>query len=492
MIAQATTTIDSNDQNRFWTLSNFISILRAFLAIPIIYYLYIGDKKTALIYIAVAIVTDTLDGWLARVRHAITDYGKVLDPIADKVVIFSVMLFLWLHGNMPLYYFAFLLLRDLTISVTGFCMYRYRSHTPRANFLGKVSIVLTAATIMTYLYDIIAWQRPLMLTSMVFLTISWIIYAQTYLHKAYQKVETRPAGPSSRLTLGLARTEKSIAARLPLLGKYFRIEADVLAQIEDTLLGADVGVEFTEILMERLRAVDRKEASRLDEILKNEIKALMGADNHGETTLAKPHVILIVGVNGTGKTTTIGKLGAKFAIAGRKVLVVAADTFRAAAFEQLQVWTERANVDLMGNPQGKDPSAVVFDAMKAAVARDKDVVIIDTAGRLHTKSNLMEELGKIKRVIGKVIPGAPQDVWLVLDATTGQNGLAQAQEFMSAVGITGVILTKLDGTAKGGIVLSVHRKFNIPIKYLGIGEKLDDLVEFDPGSYVDALLSVAN
>ncbi|HRD18388.1 MAG TPA: signal recognition particle-docking protein FtsY, partial [Candidatus Marinimicrobia bacterium] len=251
-----------------------------------------------------------------------------------------------------------------------------------------------------------------------------------------------------------------------------------------------LGVELTETLVERLRKVDRQEATRLNEILQNELSALIQPAVTTKSNFTKPTVILIVGVNGTGKTTTIGKLAAKYASEGQRVLICAADTFRAAAYEQLRIWAERSGVEFIGNPQGKDPSAIAFDAARAAQARNADILLIDTAGRLHTKSNLMEELAKVKRVIGKVIPDAPHEVWLVLDATVGQNGILQAREFQKAIGITGLILTKLDGTAKGGIALAIHRELNIPIRFLGVGEKLTDLVEFDPNQYIRDLLNI--
>ncbi len=292
------------------------------------------------------------------------------------------------------------------------------------------------------------------------------------------------------INFGLNKTGRFLASRLPLLGRFFRLDEKTLEEIEETLIQTDLGVELTENLIERLRKVDRKEATRLNEILQNELSALIQPTVTTEKNFAKPTVILIVGVNGTGKTTTIGKLAAKYASEGQRVLICAADTFRAAAYEQLRIWAERSGVEFIGNPQGKDPSAIAFDAARAAQARNADILLIDTAGRLHTKSNLMEELAKVKRVIGKVIPDAPHEVWLVLDATVGQNGILQAREFQKAIGITGLILTKLDGTAKGGIALAIHRELNIPIRFLGVGEKLTDLVEFDPNQYIRDLLNI--
>lgn len=291
------------------------------------------------------------------------------------------------------------------------------------------------------------------------------------------------------IDFGLTKTGRFLASRLPLLGRFFRLDEKTLEEIEETLIQTDLGVELTEILIERLRKVDRKETTRLNEILQDELGALIQSSAPPAMIKAKPTVILVVGVNGIGKTTTIGKLAAKFTADGMRTMICAADTFRAAAYDQLRIWAERSGVEFIGNPQGKDPSAIAFDAARAAQARNCDILLIDTAGRLHTKSNLMEELAKIRRVIARVIPDAPHEIWLVLDATVGQNGLIQAREFQKATGVTGLILTKLDGTAKGGIALAVHRELNIPIRFLGVGEKIGDLVEFNPQEYIRSLLA---
>ncbi|MCK9243735.1 MAG: signal recognition particle-docking protein FtsY, partial [Candidatus Neomarinimicrobiota bacterium] len=269
------------------------------------------------------------------------------------------------------------------------------------------------------------------------------------------------------IDFGLKKTGRFLISRLPLLSRFFRLEEKTLEEIEETLIQTDLGVNLTEILTDRLRKVDRQENARLNEILCEELSRLIQPLAVNNPVHPKPTVILIVGVNGTGKTTTIGKLAAKYKAKDQRVLICAADTFRAAAFEQLHIWAERSGVEFIGNPQGKDPAAIAYDAARAAQARNFDVLLIDTAGRLHTKSNLMEELAKVKRVITKVIPSAPHEVWLVLDATVGQNGILQAREFQKAIGVTGLILTKLDGTAKGGIALAIHHELNIPIRFLG-------------------------
>ncbi|RKY54218.1 MAG: signal recognition particle-docking protein FtsY [Candidatus Neomarinimicrobiota bacterium] len=483
--------IEEMHSDKIVTISNIISIIRAALVIPIIYSLKEGRGNVALLFIIIAIISDMLDGWLARISKEITELGKILDPVADKIVIFGVMLYLFLADLAPLNYFIFLLIRDITISLLGVYMLNNCRVSPRANRMGKVSIIFTSAAILSFIYSekIGQWKTPLIWVSIIFMSISWVQYCQTYIHQIIVGRKELKSLRRSKLRRGLSKTKHNIASRLPLLGKLVNIDKNVLNEVELTLLTADVGVELTEMLVDRLRTVKRKEAVKLRDILKDEIKSLITEENVELKLDCKPHVVLFVGVNGTGKTTTIGKLSWKYAQEGRKVLTVSADTFRAAAYDQLEIWSKRAGVEFMGNPQGKDPSAIAFDAMKSAVARQTDIVLIDTAGRLHTKFNLMQELAKIKRVISKALPGAPHDIWLIIDATTGQNGIVQAQEFLKDVGVTGIILTKLDGTAKGGIVLSIHHKLNIPIRYLGVGEKIEDLIEFEPDSFVEALLS---
>jgi fused signal recognition particle receptor len=479
------------------TVSNIISIFRALFAIPIIYFLKIGRGDIALVFMLIAMTSDMLDGWLARISNQITAIGKILDPIADKVVIFSVMAYLLLNGRMPGWYFGLLLVRDSSISILGICVMNYNTGSLQSNKMGKIAVIFTSFALLAFIYNVEPWQKPLMWVSILFLLISWFEYMRTYLGNIADrrnKIVVKPGNAISeadKLKSGLLKTESRIATRLPLLGKFFRLDTEMLEKIEETLLAADVGVEFTGHLLGRLEQIDKQNAAQLDLILKQEIKYLLQQNQPAQLQILdqKPAVIMFVGVNGTGKTTAIGKIAYYFASQGEKVLTVAADTFRAAAYEQLKIWAERAGVEIIGNPQGKDPSAVVYDALKSALAKQVDKVLIDTAGRLHTKSNLMAELAKVKRTIQKIIPEAPHAVWLVLDANTGQNALLQAEEFLKTVGITGLILNKLDGTAKGGIVLSINYKLNIPIRFLGVGEKIDDLVEFEPADFVDALLS---
>ncbi|HWS72079.1 MAG TPA: signal recognition particle-docking protein FtsY, partial [Thermoanaerobaculia bacterium] len=262
---------------------------------------------------------------------------------------------------------------------------------------------------------------------------------------------------------------------------------------EEGLLGADIGAELTMSLIERIeqRVRDEKitQMDRLTAVLREETRALIPQRSASaiDVTREKPFVILIVGVNGTGKTTTIAKLAARWKNEGRAVILGAADTFRAAAIEQLQMWADRIGVPMVKHKAGSDPGAVAHDTITAAKARGADVVLIDTAGRLHNKSHLMQELSKIRRVIEKELPGAPHETLLVLDGTTGQNGVSQAAAFLEAAKITGIVVTKLDGTAKGGVILSIMRQFDIPVKFVGVGEAADDLIPFDPAAYVDTL-----
>ena len=262
------------------------------------------------------------------------------------------------------------------------------------------------------------------------------------------------------------------------------LSLETIDALEDALLTADVGLPATERILTAVRS-DR-EGSLRDRVGRV-MREILSDVQPAPAITTTPHVVLVVGVNGTGKTTTVGKLANFHRKSGRSVLVCAADTFRAAAVEQLAVWTERAGVDLIRAHAGSDPAAVTFDAVTAAKARGRDVVIVDTAGRLHTRTNLMAELDKIRRVVGREVPGAPHEVLLVLDATVGQNGLVQAREFMAASGANGIVLTKLDGTAKGGVAVAIAHDLRLPIRFVGLGEGLEDLVPFDVADYVDAL-----
>ncbi len=301
-----------------------------------------------------------------------------------------------------------------------------------------------------------------------------------------------------RLKNSVARTRTELSARVEQLLTGDRpVDPALLAQLETALLSADIGVSTTkEVLASLRRQVTEKKLAgpaALKQELKNELVRILAAapvqasrNGDGPGTPA-PRVIFVVGVNGTGKTTTIGKLAHRLRAEGRSVVLCAADTFRAAAIEQLDIWAKRSGAELVKQKAGADPAAVVFDGLTAARAKNADAVIVDTAGRLHTKSNLMAELEKMKRTAAKIVPNAPHDVLLVMDATTGQNGLNQAREFTGHVGVTGIVLTKLDGTAKGGIVIAISRELGLPIQFVGTGEQMDDLVRFDAQTYVNSL-----
>jgi fused signal recognition particle receptor len=264
------------------------------------------------------------------------------------------------------------------------------------------------------------------------------------------------------------------------------IDVETIEALEEALISADVGVAATEQIVQAVRA-RRGRADSLRTLVKEEIRAILRGAVQPAPNGQRPHVVLIVGVNGTGKTTTVGKLARLIKDSGQSPLICAADTFRAAAVEQLEIWAKRAGVDFIRAKPGSDPAAVVFDAIAAGKARQRDVVLVDTAGRLHTRVNLMTELDKIRRIAAREVEGAPHEVLLVLDATVGQNGLAQAREFMSVAGVNGIVLTKLDGTAKGGIAVAIAHDLKLPIRYVGVGEAIDDLVPFSPDEYVDAL-----
>jgi fused signal recognition particle receptor len=308
-----------------------------------------------------------------------------------------------------------------------------------------------------------------------------------------QAEETAKPSFFERLKSSLSKTHESIVGRMDtlLLGKK-RIDTDTLEELEEILITADLGVKTTVDLIRtleaRLKRDELQDGVALKKALKEEI--LLRLMEHSSPLVVSgktPFVILVIGVNGVGKTTTIGKLAAKYAGEGKRVLLAAGDTFRAAAAEQLELWSQRVGADIVRHKEGADPSAVVFDACKAAIARNCDVLIIDTAGRMHTKVNLMEEMKKIRRVITREIPDAPHETLLVLDAATGQNALSQAKLFKEAAFVSGVALTKLDGSAKGGIVVAVSHEHALPIRFIGVGESVEDLREFDPAQFVEAL-----
>jgi fused signal recognition particle receptor len=299
-----------------------------------------------------------------------------------------------------------------------------------------------------------------------------------------------------KLKSGVQKTREGLVSRIEeVVSGRKTIDAELLEELEYTLIGADIGVATTEEILDRIRErVDRKlvgDASELRNLIREYLLEVLQTNDRPLAYVENPPaVVMLVGVNGAGKTTTIGKLAAHLKGEGRSVLLCAADTFRAAAIEQLEVWGERTGIQVIRQNTGSDPSAVMFDALSAAKARQTDYVIIDTAGRLQTKTNLMAELEKMRRTASRVIPDAPHEVLLVLDATTGQNGLEQARKFTESSGVTGIVLTKLDGTAKGGVVVAIARELGLPIRFIGVGEKLDDLLPFDPERFIDSLFAI--
>lgn len=295
-----------------------------------------------------------------------------------------------------------------------------------------------------------------------------------------------------RLKEGLSKTRVGLTGKIDAVFSGGRqLDEDTLEELEEVLISSDVGVKASVDIVNHLRERKNeiKGARSVNEFIEREMASILGHSQPIVLFGDKPFVILILGVNGVGKTTTIGKLASRYVSEGSSVMLAAADTFRAAAIEQLEIWAERAGAALLKHQSGADPAAVSFDAVEAAKHRGTDVVIVDTAGRLHTKSPLMEELKKVKRVIAKAMPDAPQEVLLVLDATTGQNALSQARMFNEALGVTGIALTKLDGTAKGGIIFAIKKELGLPVRLIGIGEGLDDLRDFDPAEFVEALFS---
>jgi len=306
-----------------------------------------------------------------------------------------------------------------------------------------------------------------------------------------QKDPAKSTGFFKRLKKGLSKTRKLLSTDInELFAGNRNIDDELLEELEELLITSDIGVRTT---MDLIQSISKKSseisnADQLKKVLKEKILVLLNAEKPiPQKIMTTPHVIMVIGVNGVGKTTTIGKLAAKAVASGEKVIIAAADTFRAAAIEQLVIWAQRAGAEIVKHKEMSDPAAVAYDGVEAAIARGADIVLVDTAGRIHTKKNLMEELKKIKRAISKKLPEAPHEILLVLDATTGQNALSQAKLFNDALDVTGIALAKLDGTAKGGIVVSICSMLEIPLKYIGVGEKIEDLQEFDSGQFVDAL-----
>ncbi|HEY3975154.1 MAG TPA: signal recognition particle-docking protein FtsY [Candidatus Sulfotelmatobacter sp.] len=308
-----------------------------------------------------------------------------------------------------------------------------------------------------------------------------------------EQEKEKKTGFFDRMKQAVTRTRENLAERIDEVASFGKeIDASTLDDLEATLIGADLGNTTTQEVLGKLRdkasRKQIKDVQELKRLLKEELLAILTtANTRPVSKVDGPEVILVVGVNGTGKTTTIGKLSQVFRSQGKNVLLCAADTFRAAAIDQLEIWGSRTGTEVIKTKPGGDPSAVLFDALQSAVARKSDYVVVDTAGRLHTKTSLMSELDKMRRTAQRIIPGAPHETLLVMDATTGQNGLQQARMFTESAGVTGIVLTKLDGTAKGGVVVAISRELGLPVRYVGVGEKAGDLLPFDPKEFVDSL-----
>ncbi len=317
---------------------------------------------------------------------------------------------------------------------------------------------------------------------------------QTLFGSLKEEEEPKKKGLLDRMREAVSRTRENLEERIDSVLSLTRtVDESALEDLEMSLIASDIGVttasEIVSTLRERAKRQQIRDGEELKDLLKAQLKALLDEEERTPRRVdTPPEVILLVGVNGTGKTTTSGKLAAYLRSQGKTVLLCAADTFRAAAIEQLEVWSQRSGVELIKSRQGGDPSAVLFDSLNAAKARGIDFLIVDTAGRLHTKNNLMAELEKMRRTTQRLVPDAPHEVLLVMDATTGQNGLQQARLFTESAGVTGIVITKLDGTAKGGIAVAIARELKLPVRYVGVGEKIDDLLPFDSGAFVDSLL----
>ncbi len=493
---------------RIWTISNLLSFSRVVLLAPLGYVLF-SDSPNRQVWMAAIIVlaglTDFFDGYLARKLHQVTDLGKIVDPLADKITAAGAAILFVMVGLLPLWYLIVVVARDLLILVGGIYIKAEEEYRDAIKLAREIRSVLYCAR-----HVAVRARFPFPGRTQTIHDLAQHSHDGHFVHHLRPKAVRRPAvGQKERCVMvfgnalkklkdGLTKTRETIFTKVAtLVSTRSIIDEEMLERLEEILISGDVGVGTTMLILENIKKRVRQEkiesSSQLSSLLKDEIARVLHVDGTEvrETldlpTSPRPYVVMIVGVNGVGKTTTIGKLAFHYKEKGYKVIVGAADTFRAAANEQLEIWAQRAGVDIIQQKHGADPAAVAFDSLNSALARSVDVVIIDTAGRLHTKTNLMEELKKIHRVLGKRLPGAPNEVLLVLDATTGQNALQQVKQFTAAVEITGLVLTKLDGTAKGGIVLAISNELKIPVKFIGVGEQIDDLQAFDRKAFVDAL-----
>ena len=495
----------------FFTLANVISLIRAFLTLPIVYYFYIENIKVAVILLGIAVITDWLDGYAARYAKSVTTYGKLLDPLADKLVGFGVLMIMVAKMDFPIWFVVLLAVRDFSIIILAMTLHNSRSVVKGANIYGKMFIFVSTIMGFAWIYNSVypftyPYHIYLLYISTGLMVISWVFYFIEMINlirkspyqpvierKKADRTDKKSHNVENKFYFGLKKTRDKFKKDLfSLFGDNSEIDNELLDEVEAFLYQSDIGANITEKLLDDIKIESKKNTINdfkdIKTIFYDKFSELFKEDDlKVDVENNKPFVILVTGVNGSGKTTSIGKLANYYSQKGKKVLIVAGDTYRAAAVEQLDEWAKRSKVDIIKNLEANNPSGIIFDGISAGVSRKSDVIIVDTAGRLHNKKHLMEELTKIERVIKKVIPDAPHESLLVIDGTIGQNSLIQAKEFMNSIPITGLIMTKLDGTAKGGILIAIKDELDIPVKFIGLGEGIDDLLPFSSKYYIESL-----
>jgi len=488
----------------FFTLANIISLTRAFLTLPIVYYFYNDEIKIAIILLSIAVITDWLDGYAARHAQSVTTYGKVLDPIADKIVGLGVLSVMVIKMDFPFWFIVLVSIRDFSIIILAMGLHNSRGIVKGANIPGKIFIFISTIMGFAWIFNSLRpfaypYHIYLLFLATGIMIISWVCYFVELINlikkSPYQPViERSKTGKKNteienKFLFGLKKTRNKFKDGLfSLFGENVKIDDEFLEKVESFLYQSDIGVNVTEKLLKEIKENSINNFEKIKTIIYNKFSNMFTEENVKiDIEKHKPFVILVTGVNGSGKTTSIGKLANYYSQKGKKVLVVAGDTYRAAAVEQLDIWAKKSNVEIIKNLEAKNPSGVIYDGINAGVSRKSDVIIVDTAGRLHNKSHLMEELVKIEKVIKKVIPDAPHESLLVIDGTLGQNSLIQAKEFMNSIRISGLIMTKLDGTAKGGILIAIKDELDIPVKFIGLGEGINDLLPFSSEYYIESL-----
>ncbi|MEA1986565.1 MAG: signal recognition particle-docking protein FtsY [Candidatus Marinimicrobia bacterium] len=496
------------DSHIFFTLANIISLSRAFITLPVVYYFYIDNLKVAIILLLIGIFSDMIDGYAARSAKSVTTYGKALDPIADKILGIGVLVVLVIKMDFPFWFIVALASRDFSIMIMSMILHNSKGIVKGANVFGKIFIFIATVMAFVWIYNFInPFEIPYHIYLLYFTTIlmgiSWINYIVELISLIRKsphqpvivrgKLDKETEDIETKFYSGLKKTRNKFKDGLfSLFGKNTKIDSDFLDEVEAFLYQSDIGANITESILKEIKEESNKNTMKeFGDIKKIFYDKFSDLFNEEEIKIDieknKPFVILVTGINGSGKTTSIGKLANYYKREGKKVLIIAGDTYRAAAVEQLDEWAKRSGVDIIKNLEATNPSGIVFDGVSAGLARKSDVIIVDTAGRLHNKKHLMEELVKIEKVIQKVIPDAPHESLLVIDGTLGQNSLIQAKEFMKSISISGLIMTKLDGTAKGGILIAIKNELNIPVKFIGLGEKIDDLVPFSSEFYIESL-----